>query len=194
MDRHRGPSSFDAMHGAESRRIARAGALLVFALAAGCAASPAPLATVASVDLERYAGRWYEIASFPQRFQRGCVATTATYSLRGDGRIRVQNECRDESFDGELRRIEGVAWVAKPESGNAKLQVQFFWPFRGDYWIIELDRDYRVAVVGNPSREYLWILSRTPTLDETLYRELLSRVEAQGFDTSRLQRTPQPPG
>ena len=165
---------------------------LLAALAA-CAAPAPPLEVAGAVDLERYLGRWYEIASLPQFFQRGCVATTAEYTRRPDGRIRVVNECRDGSLDGELRRAEGVAWVADPGRSDARLVVQFFWPFRGDYWILELDPDYRYAVVGNPSREYLWILSRTPTLDPALYEALLTRIVARGYALARLTRTPQPP-
>jgi apolipoprotein D and lipocalin family protein len=159
----------------------------------GCASPQPPLEVVDEVDLDRYLGRWYEIASFPQWFQRGCVASIATYSRRPDGRIDVVNECRDESFEGELRRAEGVAWVADEDRSLAKLKVQFFWPFRGDYWIIELDPDYRYAAIGHPSRNYLWVLARTPTLDPMLYRRLSARLEAQGFDLTRLRLTPQPP-
>jgi apolipoprotein D and lipocalin family protein len=166
--------------------------LLLAALLAGCASPQPPLEVVEQVDLDRYLGRWYEIASFPQRFQRGCVASRATYTLRDDGRISVLNECRDGSFDGELRSAEGVAWVADPQESLAKLKVQFFWPFRGDYWIIELDPGYRYAAVGHPSRNYLWILARTPALDPILYRALTARLETQGYDLSRLRPTPQP--
>jgi apolipoprotein D and lipocalin family protein len=162
-------------------------------IAGGCRTTHPPLDVVDEVDLDRYLGRWYEIASFPQRFQRGCVASTATYSRRDDGRIGVLNECRDGSLDGELRRARGVAWVADEEGSPAKLEVQFFWPFRGAYWIIELDPDYRYAAVGHPSRDYLWILSRTPTLDPKLYRALLARLEAKDYDLSRLRETPQAP-
>jgi apolipoprotein D and lipocalin family protein len=176
----------------EIARLRRLGASLL-ALLAACHTTKPPLHVVGEVDLDRYLGRWYEIASFPQRFQRGCVATTATYSRRDDGRIRVENECRDGSFDGDLRRVEGVAWVTDPEDTNARLKVRFFWPFRGDYWIIELDPDYRYAVVGHPSRNYLWILARTPTLDPAVYETLLRRIEAQGYDLGRLNRTPQTP-
>lgn len=169
--------------------------LIVTLVGAGvaCQSTHEPLKVVDDVDLERYLGRWYEIASFPQRFQRGCVATSAIYSRREDGRIRVENECRDESFDGELRRVEGVAWVTDPESSRAKLKVQFFWPFSGDYWVVELDPDYRYSVVGHPSRNYLWILSRTRVMDPAVYDQLLTRIEAQGFDLTRLDTTPQPP-
>jgi apolipoprotein D and lipocalin family protein len=166
--------------------------LPVLAVLLACQSAKAPLNVVDEIDLDRYAGRWYEIASFPQRFQRGCVATTANYTRLAEGRIRVQNECRDGEFDGKLRRVEGVAWLADPDGSQAKLKVQFFWPFRADYWIIELDPDYRHAVVGHPSRDYLWILARTRTLEPAVYETLLARIEAQGFDLERLERTPQP--
>jgi len=148
---------------------------------------------VAEVDLERYTGKWYEIASFPQFFQRGCVASTATYALRDDGRLDVLNQCRDESFDGKLRQAEGVAWIVDPSESKAKLKVRFFWPFAGDYWIIELDSDYEYAVIGHPSREYLWILSRTPTMPADRYARVLEQIESHGYALDRLNRTPQPP-
>ena len=153
----------------------------------------APLRTVARADLDRYLGMWYEIARFPHRFQEGCLASTATYARLADGRIRVENACRDANRDGGIRRATGVAWVASGDPSNAKLEVQFFWPFRGDYWIIELDPDYRYAVVGHPSREYLWILSRTPRMDEVVYQELLRRIAVHGYDVTRIQRTLHPP-
>lgn len=165
-------------------------ALLVSLVA--CQTATPPLAVVAEIDLDRYLGRWYEIASFPQRFQKGCVATTAHYTRFDDRHIRVENECRDESFEGKLRRAEGVAWVADPSGSQAKLEVQFFWPFRGDYWVIELDPEYRYAVVGHPSRDYLWILARAPTMDSAVYETLRARIEAHGYDLERLIQTPQP--
>jgi apolipoprotein D and lipocalin family protein len=167
-------------------------ALLVALLA--CRSPAAPLQVVDEIDLDRYLGHWYEIASFPQRFQAGCVATSASYSRRDDGRIRVENVCREGRFDGELRRIEGLARVADPAGSQARLEVQFFWPFHGDYWVIELDPAYRWAVVGHPSRRYLWILARERSLEPALYDDLLRRIASHGYDVSRLRRTPQPPG
>jgi len=158
---------------------------------AGLAGRLKPLETVPRVDLERYLGTWYEIAAIPQRFQRDCVATTATYSKREDGDIAVLNQCREKTFGGKLKQARARAWVADPQT-NAKLKVRFFWPFWGSYWIIELDPDYRYAVVGHPSRNYLWILSRTPQMDDAVYRELVRRIEAHGYDISRIVRTPQP--
>jgi apolipoprotein D and lipocalin family protein len=166
----------------------------LLAVAVGCASfhpkSEVPLQTVPFVDLDRYLGEWYEIARYPHRFQEGCVGSTATYSRREDGRIRVINECRERQPE-KLRRAEGVAWVVEGDPSNAKLQVQFFWPFRGDYWVIELDQDYQYAVVGHPSREYLWILSRTPRMDPARYAELRRRIAAHGYDLAPLELTPQ---
>jgi len=148
------------------------------------------LDTVPSVDLAKYLGIWYEIASFPMFFQRGCVATKATYTARPDGMIDVLNECRKESFSGPLKQARGVAKVVDP-STQAKLKVRFFL-FWGDYWIIDLDEEYRFAVVSEPRQKYLWILSRTPILEESVYQGILERLKMKGFDLSRLQTTPQP--
>ncbi len=172
-------------------------ALALIGSIAGCATSTTErlrlptLTTVEHVDLQRYLGTWYEIASFPQRFQRGCTATTATYAMRADGQIDVVNRCRKGSLDGPVKEAHGRARVVDPAS-NAKLEVSFFWPFWGDYWIIDLGADYDYAVVGHPSRDYLWILSRKPTMDAELYASIVRRLEAQGYETDRLQKTTQP--
>jgi len=157
----------------------------------GCAAAPQPpLEVVPAVDLSRYAGRWYEIASFPTWFQEGCVGSTADYSLRPGRGIDVLNQCR-KGPDGVLDSARGRAWVTDPAT-NAKLQVQFVWPFRGDYWIIDLGREYEYAVVGHPSRDYLWILSRSPRMGSERYDRILERARQKGYDVSRLARTRQP--
>lgn len=147
-----------------------------------------PLETVSHVDLARYVGTWFEIASFPQKFQRGCVATTATYTIRKDGDIDVLNRCRKGSLDGEEKSALGRARVVDAAT-NAKLEVSFFRPFWGDYWIVDLGADYEYAVVGHPSRDYLWILGRAPTMPEATYEGILARLKAQGYDPSRLKRT-----
>lgn len=178
---------------------ARAARLVAFALllaASGCLSTTArrglpPLRTVPHVDLARYAGTWFEIASYPQRFQAGCVASRAEYTLADGGVVRVVNRCRDRTFDGPERVVEGTARVTDPPT-NARLAVTFFWPFRGDYWVVDLDPDYRWAVVGHPSRDYLWILSRSPALEAAVYEAILARLRSQGYDTTRLRRTPQP--
>ncbi|MEI8201646.1 MAG: lipocalin family protein [Bacteroidota bacterium] len=147
-----------------------------------------PLKTVVQVDVEKYLGKWYEIASYPQRFQKGCHCTTAEYSLSEKGYLIVENRCNKFAVNGKPAYIKGKAFVVK-NSGNAKLLVQFFWPFRGKYWIIDLADDYRYAVVSHPSRKYLWILSRTPDILPDDYHSIISRLELDGFDLEKLQAT-----
>jgi apolipoprotein D and lipocalin family protein len=147
-----------------------------------------PLSQVSNVDINRYLGLWYEIARIDHSFQKGCVASTAEYSLRPDGYIRVINRCRKNSLTGEITSIEGKAWVIDKDT-NAWLKVQFFWPFHGDYVIIDLDKkEYQYAVVGHPSRNYLWILSRTPQMDEGTYREIMSKISKQGYNLDRIKK------
>lgn len=147
-----------------------------------------PLQTVPHVDLTQYAGKWFEIASFPQRFQKGCHCTTAEYTLTDKGYVIVENRCNKGSVNGRQAYIKGKAFVEK-NSGNAKLKVQFFWPFSGKYWIIDLADDYSYAVVGHPNRKYLWILSRTQKIEDDLYRQILLRLKEGGFDITKLQMT-----
>lgn len=154
-----------------------------------------PLETVSYVDLNRYLGTWYEIARFDHRFQRDCKMSWAEYQLQSNGEIKVLNQCFTKAGNGQIKKAEGVAWVVNKKT-NAKLKVQFFLPFlrlgflAGDYWIIDLDEDnYSYAVVGDPSREYLWILSRSKIMSEELYQELVARAREKGFETTRLIRT-----
>jgi apolipoprotein D and lipocalin family protein len=183
-----------AMNVTRALSFAPLGALL---LTVACASSTtqreglAPLQTVDHVELSRYLGTWYEIASYPQSFQKGCTATTADYTLRDDGMITVVNRCRKETLDGKLDEAKGLARVVDTTT-NAKLEVSFFRPFWGDYWIIDLDPEYRFAVVGHPGRDYLWILSREPQLDPAVYDGILERLRESSYDTARLVRTLQP--
>lgn len=146
------------------------------------------LQTVPFVDLKKYSGKWYEIASFPQRFQKGCHCTTAEYSLSEKGYVIVENRCNRDSINGKQSYIKGKAFVEK-NSGNAKLKVQFFWPFKGKYWIIDLAGDYSYAVVSHPNKKYLWILSRTPQLEKAVYKGILDRLKGKNFDLSKLKQT-----
>ena len=159
-------------------------ALISTVLLAGCTHNP-PLGVVPYVDLQRYTGTWYEIASYPVSFQKGCTGTKATYTLRGDGDMDVLNQCYKQGFHGELTSAKGRAWVVD-RTTNAKLKVRFFWPFWGSYWITDLDKEYDYVVVGHPSRKYLWVLSRSPQMDDILYDEILGRISRQGYDTSKL--------
>ena len=143
------------------------------------------LEVVPHVDLEKYLGKWYEIARLPARFQEGCSDTTATYTLAKDGSVSVLNECIK---NGKIKQAKGRAKVVDKYTG-AKLKVTFFRPFYGDYWIIKLGNDYDYAVVGTPNRKYLWILSRTPQMDEKLFSQLIEFIKSKGFNVENLIRT-----
>ena len=149
-----------------------------------------PLPTVASVDLERYLGIWYEIARLPQSFEKDCVGVTATYGLKPNGNISVLNSCHKGTLDGKLTAAKGYGKVVDHRT-NAKLKVTFFWPFFGDYWILELGDNYEYAVVGSPDRKSFWILSRTTGFDDKLLNEIVARFSSLGFDLSTLYLTPQ---
>ncbi|HRJ72798.1 MAG TPA: lipocalin family protein [Terrimicrobiaceae bacterium] len=172
------------------KRITPFAAILISLFFSACATRQSPPSTVGEVDLARYAGTWFEIARYPNWFQRHCAGETqAVYAVQKDGSVRVENSCLDAG--GVRKQAIGRATVV-PGSGNAKLKVSFFGPFAGPYWIIGLDeKSYSWAVVGHPTRKYLWILSRTPKLPETESRRVLALIKAQGYDASRLITTPQ---
>ncbi len=143
------------------------------------------LEVVPHVELNKYLGKWYEIARLPARFEEGCSDITAIYSLSKDGTISVLNECKK---NGKVKRAKGKAKVVDKNTG-AKLKVTFFWPFYGDYWIINLGNDYDYAVVGTPNRKYLWILSRTPQMDDKLFSQLTELAKSKSFDVTNLIKT-----
>lgn len=168
--------------------------ILSFVFASFAQASYPQLETVENVELNRYLGKWYEIARFDQKFQKNCTAVTAEYKLRKNGTIKVINKCRKFSPDGKLKVAIGRARVTDKNS-NSKLRVQFFLSFlnigflSGNYWILDLGEDYEYAMVGDPSRKYLWILSRTSQLDERTYLGLVQKAQTLGFDTDKLLKT-----
>jgi apolipoprotein D and lipocalin family protein len=145
------------------------------------------LTTASGIDVSRYTGLWYEIAKYPVVFEAGCVNVTAEYTLRDDGTIGVLNTCGDSN--GGSRIIEGFATAA--DDDTSKLTVYFFWPFGAPYWILEVGEDYEYAVVGDPSRTYFWILSRTPQLDDATYQSILQQMPDWGYDPERLELMPQ---
>ncbi len=157
-----------------------------FLLAFPAIAARADLPVIQDVDPARYLGRWYEIGFIPHWFERGCSETTATYSAGKRGRIRVVNECLRK---GKTHQADAVAWHAG-EGRDGKFKVQFFWPFSGHYWVIALDSDYQWAMVGHPSRRYLWILSRNTTLPEDIYQRLIDQATRLGYDPSKIIKTP----
>jgi len=174
--------------------IAAGAVLLMVMVAEGPASAESttrPLRTVDGLDLKRYSGTWYEIARYPNRFQRDCHSDTkAEYAVRKDGKVQVVNSCRQK--DGKTKTARGTAKVADKRT-NAKLRVTFFWPFYGDYWVIGLSPDYRYAIVGEPKRKYLWILGRTPEMDEATYQAIVEQIREAGYDPDKLIKTPQSP-
>jgi lipocalin len=175
------------------RNVPVTGLVLLFIL--GCASAGKmnviDTTTVIDMDIERYLGKWYEIARFPNSFEKGLVGVTAEYSYRKDGKIRVVNSGYRGSLDGKRSRIEGKARIPdKDEPG--KLKVSFFLFFYSDYYILELDEDYHWALVGSSSQKYLWILNRTPQMDEGTYRMILDQARERGYDLSELIKVEQP--
>lgn len=146
------------------------------------------LETVASVDLQKYSGIWYEIASYPTVFQKGCTNTSAEYQLTDKNYVKVINRCNNDSINGIAKSIEGKAFIVK-NTNNTKLKVQFFWPFKGDYWIIGLADDYSWAVVSHPNRKYLWILSRNKTIDDETYKKIIQLIVIKGLNPEKLRKT-----
>lgn len=145
---------------------------------------------VNDVDLNRYKGLWYEIARLPNWFEKKLKCTSATYTLREDGKITVINAGNYIDNPSKKNSAKGVAWI--PDKKNpAKLKVRFFWPFSGDYWIMDLDKDYRYVLIGEPSFKYLWILAREKKLDDNVYNRLIQKAVNNGYDVKSIIRVEQ---
>lgn len=148
------------------------------------------LPTVKEVDLEKYMGTWYEIARLPNKFEKGLICVSATYTIKEDGKIDVLNKGHREDDISQIKDANGTAWV--PDSNYpGRLKVSFFWPFAGNYYIIFLEENYKYVLVGDPSRKYLWILSRTKSLEESIVKDLLDIASGHGFDTEKVIRISQ---
>ncbi len=150
---------------------------------AGCSAKNPPLETVNKVEIEKYLGTWYEIARYEHFFEKDCKNVSANYSMLDMETIKVINRCTDIKTN-EQKEALGRAYAV--DNTNSKLKVSFFRPFYGDYWVLILDKNYDYVVVGTPSRKYLWILSRSPKLDENIKNNILQKLPKLGFDTSKL--------
>ena len=147
--------------------------------------------TVDNLEIEKYLGKWYEIARFPHSFEKNLVGVTATYSLRKDGKIRVVNQGYKGTLEGKLSRAEGKAKITDP-GDPSRLKVSFFLFFYGDYFVMELDEDYSWAMIGSSSPNYFWILSRTPQMEEEVYHKLLDNARGRGYDLDKLIKVDQP--
>jgi len=139
---------------------------------------------VKELDIEKYLGTWHEIARYDHSFERGLVGVTATYSLCKDGKIKVVNAGYKGRLDGKKSEAIGKAKIPNPQVPS-KLKVSFFWFFYGDYFVLELDKDYNWAVIGSSSDKYLWILSRTPQMKDELYQHILKGLMQRGYDVSQ---------
>lgn len=147
---------------------------------------------VPQLDLERYLGKWYEIARYDHKFERNLVGVSAEYSMRKDGMIKVVNSGYKNSLDGKYSEAIGKAKVPNSKA-PAKLKVSFFLFFYGDYFVMDLDENYQWAIIGSSSQDYLWILSRKPIIEPSLYDELIRKIEVRGYDSSVLIKVEQDP-
>lgn len=162
----------------------------VLSLSVNMQSSMAQRPYIQNFDLNRYLGTWYEVARFPHSFEEGLVGVTATYSMRPDGKIKVENAGYRGSLDGRRDVATGKAKVAvSPTDGH--LKVSFFLFFYADYFIMDLDPEYRWALIGSESDKYLWILSRSPKMEEEVYEKILDKARSMGYDLSKLYRVPQ---
>ncbi len=150
------------------------------------------LKVIPHLDLERFQGTWFEIAHNPWFVEKNCFAMIAHYKLTNEGKIGVTNVCRKNGFEGKISKMNGTGWVVEPKT-QAKWKVQFIWPFKLDYWVIDVGDDYQYAVVGEPDKENVWILSRKPQLDQKLITLIIESTKAKGYDLSKLIWTPQHP-
>lgn len=167
--------------------------LLIFIALSGCKTEKMAIdnSTVADLDLDRYLGKWYEIARFPNSFEKDLVGVTAEYSLMENGKIKVVNSGYKHDLGGKYKEAVGKAKVPNPDD-PANLKVSFFWIFYSDYFVMELDeKNYSWAVIGSSSPDYLWILSREPIISDSLLEDLKTRISKRGYDVSRLHMVKQ---
>lgn len=169
--------------------------LLFFLLACSpLNANKRPVETVDYLNLERYLGRWYEIARIDNKFQKNCTATQANYSYRTDGDLRVRNTCRLNTPKGPVKEAIARGWIDDDQT-NSKLKVQFFFKgvkiplFAGNYWVLKIDPDYRHVLIGDPTRRYLWVLSRAKKMSQPILNKYVAAAKDQGFDVSKLIKT-----
>ncbi|MBC3882275.1 lipocalin family protein [Undibacterium sp. LX40W] len=170
------------------KKISVIATLLGVSLLSACNEDYAAMPTVDKVDVERYLGKWYEIAVIPNRFQSMCVADTRAEYRKDEGAIRVINRCRKQ--DGKIETAEGIAKIVDG-SNNAKLRVSFFRPFYGNYWILDLDPNYQWVLVGEPSRKYGWVLSRNMKLEPEQWQQAMKTAEKLGYKISDFKQSPQ---
>lgn len=163
-------------------------AALLAVTVSACSSLP-PLETADEVDIERFMGDWYVIANIPTFLERGAHNAVESYTLDADGTVATTFTFRQGSFDGPVRTFHPRGFVS--EGSNAIWGMQFIWPIKADYRIVYLTPDYSQTVIGRQKRDYVWIMTRTPSIPEADYRHILAFLAEQGYDTSRIQRVPQ---
>lgn len=181
-------------HPVMSRQRLAIFSLLMLWIVSGCTSMKEPLRPVPHVDLPRYMGDWYVVANIPYFAEKNCFDSLESYALRGDGDIDNWFTCRKKSFDAPMKRIASATAVVDDKNSNAVWRVKFFKVISLKYVILDLDPDYQWAVVGHPSRNYGWVLARSPQLDEGTYQQALQSLSHQGYDASRFVKVPQRPG
>lgn len=159
-------------------------------LIAGCAVSPPTIPPVKQVDLQRFMGDWYVIGNIPTRPERNAFNAVESYTLQPDGRIETRFRYREGAFEGPLKTMNPVGSVV-PDTGNAVWGMQFIWPVKAEYVIVDLDRDYQLTIIGRSDRDYAWIMARTPGIPEPVYEAAVSRLKTLGYSTDKLRRVPQ---
>ncbi len=155
----------------------------------GCAAKGPEMKTVDHVDIDRFMGPWYVIANIPTFLEKEAHNAVETYTLNDDGTIATNFTFRKGGFDGKLKEYNPKAFIQDKES-NALWGMRFVWPIKADYRIVYIDDDYSTTIIGRQSRDFVWIMARTPTISDLHYDELVSMVESLGYDTSKLERVP----
>lgn len=156
----------------------------------GACAAPRPIHTVERVDLQRFMGDWYVIANIPTFVEEGAHNALESYRLADDGSIETTFTFRDGGFDGELKRYNPRGFVRDVDS-NAVWDMQFIWPFRAEYRIIYLSPDYARTIIGRSKRDYVWIMARTPGIDDSAFSAMLAFLDQQGYDISLIEKVPQ---
>jgi apolipoprotein D and lipocalin family protein len=159
-------------------------------LIAGCAVSPPTIPPVKQVDLQRFMGDWYVIGNIPTRPERNAFNAVESYTLQPDGRIDTRFRYREGAFDGPLKTMNPVGSVV-PGTGNAVWGMQFIWPVKAEYVIVDVDKDYQLTIIGRSDRDYAWIMARTPSISEPVYEAAVSRLKTLGYATDNLRRVPQ---
>ena len=165
-------------------------AACLLAVLTGCASGPAPMPTVAHVDLERFMGDWYVIANIPTAIEKGAHNAVESYRLDDDGTISTTFTFNDGGFDGPRKTYHPRGFV-RDRRTNATWGMQFIWPIKAEYLVVDLDADYTRAVIGRSKRDYVWIMAREPRMADEVYQEIIGRLDGLGYDVSRIEKVPQ---